>query len=638
MRNDDDAGTVRGVMLLGGRGARLTLRRMFPGTPLDIPTLDMAHARDGAQRAAKLGADTVFLAYSWGLPPELDEVDRLGFARVVRLYHDAGLRVMAGVMASSYAPQASYAGRDWAARDPFGRAIPAQVGRLYACWNDTEWLDTVRTHLIQALDAGADGVWLMAPWAGGVPFAVGDGLLGAAGCACSRCRAAYAEAADGAPIPRHLSLKSREVQNYLEWRAELTTRRIGEWAAAVREHSPDALVAVEGPPASGDMVALRYGHDPAALSGVTDLYLVRVPLGEGRDPTSLAVSVAAACARLGEQARVAATLGEAYPAARETPSAEAFAAGQTAAVALNAAPVVDGTPFTSNGALTLIVASEFEPLRASINEWYRWLAAQNSWLDGRAGAGPLAIYCPPALTWWKNGPAEPLVDAACQAVIRLGLPLRVVGDEAWDGVKTLIVPPGQVPGLDARLTEFSQNGGRVIALQQMRTGSAGRPLWTGYEPVRPGWQHWPVMRALSARMMLLGTRWHTGGAARRRLARWLRLPGRPGAEPAPLPLSDALVDELAAALPGDVCPRVQAEQPVLFTIWREPNGETQWHLVNLALEPQRVTLLTGGFASGWVVAREQPEPVQVFGSHIAVALDRYKVLRLPAEQREREAQ
>ena len=52
-----------------------------------------------------------------------------------------------------------------------------------------------------------------------------------------------------------------------------------------------------------------------------------------------------------------------------------------------------------------------------------------------------------------------------------GAALRVVGDEAWDGVKTLIVPPGQVPGLDARLTEFSQNGGQVIALQQMRTAA-----------------------------------------------------------------------------------------------------------------------------------------------------------------------
>ena len=623
---------MRGIMLLGGRGARLSLRRMFPGSLVDVPGLDLAHSGEGAARAAALGATHAFLAFSWGLPPELDEVDRTGFGRVVGLYHEAGLRVIAGVMASSYTPQASYAARDWFARDPSGRQLPAHVGRLYACWNDPDWLEMVRMHIRQALDAGADGVWLMAPWAGGVPFVAHGGLLGAAGCHCPRCQSAYAESTGGATIPRVLALQSRDVQHYLEWRVDLTARRIGEWAAAAREHAPGALFALEGPPSPGGLAALRYGHDPAALAEHADLYLVRDPLVKGRDAGRSAARLATARVRLGDRARPAALLGAARSAAASEPSAGVVAAAHSAAVALDTSPVLDGTPYTSAGGLSLLLASEFDDLRAAIGEVNAWLAAQHAWLDERAGAGPLAVYCPPALTWWKNGAVEPLVEAACAAVMRLGLPLRVVGDEEWDGVTTLIVPPGQIPGLDARLTGFSQNGGRVIALQQMRTGSVGRPLWTNYEPIRPGWRHLPLVRRASTRHMLLGARWRAGGAFQRRVARWLRWPGAPDAEPFDEPLPRALVDELAAAVPDDVWPRLRAAEPVLLTMWREPVGEVQWHLVNTALVPQRVTIVTGGFVSGWVVAPEQAEAKQVFGSDIAVSLDDYKVLRMPPGQ------
>ena len=78
--------------------------------------------------------------------------------------------------------------------------------------------------------------------------------------------------------------------------------------------------------------------------------------------------------------------------------------------------------------------------------------------------------------------------------------------------------------------------------------------------------------------------------------------------------------------------RLRAAEPVLLTMWREPVGEVQWHLVNTALVPQRVTIVTGGFVSGWVVAPEQAEAKQVFGSDIAVSLDDYKVLRMPPGQ------
>lgn len=631
MPADLSVGTWRGLMLQGGRGARLNLKRVYPGALVDAPVLDVAHAGEGAGRAAMLGATHALLVFSWGLPPELDEVDRVGFGRVVRLYREAGLDVLAGVVASSYVPQASYAGRDWAARDITGRRIPAQIGRLYACWNDADWLTTVERHLIQALDAGVEGVWLMAPWAGGVPLAADGGLLGGAGCHCPRCRAAYAEASGGAEIPRLITLQARHVQNYLEWRASLTARRIGEWAAAARAHRPDALIAAESPPVPGELVALQYGHDPAAIGAHIDLYLVRDPLAESRGLPGPAIALAAARARLSGRAQAASLLGAARSTAGTTDSVHAWLRAGSVAAALGCPPVVDGTSFAEGRTLTLLFASRFEDLHAALAEFNDWIGAQRGWLGARTDAGPLAVYCPPAFTWWKNHPVEPVFEAACAAVIRLGLPLRVAGDEAWDEIETLIVPPGPVAGLDARLTEFSARGGQVLALQQMRSGSTGRPLWTAFQPLKPGRRYWPGVRRIAHHAALLGARWHGGGALRRRAARWLRLPGTPPGPGAPIPLPRAALDELAAALGTDFRPRVRSDQPVLFTIWREPGGGMQWHLVNSAPEPQRVTLLTPDFISGWVIAPGQNEPVKVFGSDVVIPLETYKVLRLPPQ-------
>src|SRR5690606_37584738 len=142
---------------------------------------------------------------------------------------------------------------------------------------------------------------------------------------------------------------------------------------------------------------------------------------------------------LGEQAHPAALLGLKRSAAPHALEAVRPAQAHSAAVALGSAPVVDGTPSSSDHRVTLFLASPFGVLRDTISACNGWLAAQHGWLQERTSAGSLAIYCPPALTWWKNGPVDPLADAACAAVIRLGMPLRVVGDEPWDGVTTLIV-------------------------------------------------------------------------------------------------------------------------------------------------------------------------------------------------------
>jgi hypothetical protein len=82
---------------------------------------------------------------------------------------------------------------------------------------------------------------------------------------------------------------------------------------------------------------------------------------------------------------------------------------------------------------------------------------------------------------------------------------------------------------------------------------------------------------------------------------------------------------------GKISDRAPRRGPLLFTIWREPGGMRQWHLVNYLDEPQRVTVHGASFESGWVYA-PAAAAVRVFGTDLIVTVNEYKVIRLVPEQ------
>jgi hypothetical protein len=90
--------------------------------------------------------------------------------------------------------------------------------------------------------------------------------------------------------------------------------------------------------------------------------------------------------------------------------------------------------------------------------------------------------------------------------------------------------------------------------------------------------------------------------------------------------------ELLNAIGPDFRPRAEVKGPLLFTIWHEPGGMEQWHLVNYLDEPQRVTVHGASFEGGWVYAPEAAEAVRVFGTDLIVTVNDYKVIRLVPEQ------
>jgi hypothetical protein len=89
---------------------------------------------------------------------------------------------------------------------------------------------------------------------------------------------------------------------------------------------------------------------------------------------------------------------------------------------------------------------------------------------------------------------------------------------------------------------------------------------------------------------------------------------------------DELQRELLEAVETGSFPRVTGG--VLFSLWREPDGVEQWHLVNYQDKAVRATLHAPEFVSGWVYAPGEEEAVKVFGNDVIVTVDAYKVLRL----------
>lgn len=178
-------------------------------------------------------------------------------------------------------------------------------------------------------------------------------------------------------------------------------------------------------------------------------------------------------------------------------------------------------------------------------------------------------------------------------------------DDDWSTLNTLIVPPGEVAGLDDRLTAWD---GQVIALHQKRPG---RLIWTAYDPPRQSWLHWSALRWLT---------YPVGTAIRSCSAR----PGKQAPQWSPPH------HELMEALGTEFTPRVETEGQgaVLFVMRRESNGEEQWHFVNYADEPQRVTVHASDFVSGWVHSPQEAWRTRIFGHSLIMTIADYKVVRL----------
>jgi len=616
-------GYSRSILLWGGPGALRMQRLRFPGVHLDERTLSIAYTEEGIERLRTMGFSRAYLIASWGFAPEIEEADWESFRRAVQFCHNAGLWVSGGLSAATCVAQGSYQQRDWYAVDAWGKRIPRDSDTYYLCWHDIDWQEEVRTRIQHVIDAGANGLWFDTPSMGGVPLEVKGGLLGSAGCHDHRCQSAYQEATGRQTIPRNLNLRSAESRQYLEWRAGLLTARLHEWRNFAHTLNPDLKVGVKGFELGEQSPLVRYGLDLGALE--LDELLVAGRLPRIRVDGSLVENAAVLAAAQAENTKIT-VLSAVGPRRADADTIEPerrFAVGLAEACAMRSSPAVDGREFVYRSGLTLLIQSEYKRQQETISRLNAWLETR---LADRVDIGPLAVYYPAAR--WEWNPLTPLYLGVCQTIIEHGLPFRVVGEGEWHGVKTLIVPPAQVDGLDRRLADFAEGGGRVIALQRMRPGSVGRPLWTGYHPPQGAWFYWPLVRSVSQRVSTQIWRWYRT----RRLVRFVLRGFDRMAVETNGPGSD-LKQELLETIGVDFLPRADGEGPVLFTMSREAAGIEQWHLVNYLDRPQRIRLRLPGFVTAWVYSPPDSEPGHVFGTELMLMVDEYKVVRLGPEQK-----
>lgn len=633
MKQKPQVGTLRAIALWGGRGGQHMMQVRHPRLAADEDALRLPFSEAGVARAAAMGVNHVFVMVSWALPPEEEEADWALFHHAVGLYHTAGIQVSAGLEVSSYAVSGSYREKDWAAHDSRGRPIPSDVGRFYACWNAPEWVEAIEQRVRRVADAAADGVFFYAPRIGSVPVMVGGGLMGVVGCHDSRCQEAFAAAHDGAEIPVRLAAGRPQAQAYLAWRADLLRSRLQGWADAARARRPDIVVTVLGPDPAGSDPFLRFGTDAGAFCAAADWSLVEVPLTG--DPAGAGAVHGAGRIGLAHAAdagrSVAALIRSALPSSTDQEAARAIVTAVAEASAMGAPAVVEGmmhhSPDQSSDAITQLLADDMHVLPDNLREMYGWLEQHANWLGQAQAVGPLAVLYPAEAFRSNWRLSAPVFWSVCATLIQRGMPFRVVGDGEWNGVEAVVVPPGPLGDYEGRLTAFVEQGGRVITVQQARPWSTGRPLWTGYHPLRLHWQQWPLIRRLVHGWMIRRYRWYFTRSAYRFLANRLGRGGfteqHPAFELPPAGLQDALIEAV-----GDVLPRAQSAAPVLLTIWQNQQGEQLWHLVNYAGDQQRVSLRAARFVNASVYSPDDAQVGHVFGNRLIVNVNRYKVLRV----------
>ncbi|MCB9435741.1 MAG: hypothetical protein H6673_01950 [Anaerolineales bacterium] len=577
----------------------------------------MAFSQEGAERVAALGFTCIELPISWGLPPELEGNHLSLFQSAVQHYHRAGVQVYGWLPIATCIPRGSYATQAWYALDPYGQRIPNQRGYYFTALLNPIWQTVITEKIQQLTESNADGLIMGGYTAGGTGLLWRGIPLGPIGSYDAISQEQYAQVFNHMAIPTTFSSKDPASQQYLKWRISTATQVIQQWAETARHQNPALVVQLGVPDAIAANHYLISGLDLDVLPDVD--IVIEPPIWSHHPPESAiitpTISISASHTRLASVIPIYG--GERMGSARE------FQRNLSEAVALNTSARIQGMGYYYKNTLTGLLHSRYKPQHEALQTFNLWLDQQHNWLHSRTNASPLAVYYPYEATHWQWNPTSQQFIAICQTLLLNGYPLRVVGDDkAWDDVRVLVVPSGSVVGLDERLTQFIAQGGRIIAVGQKRLKQS--PLWRDWRPQRlkpPIW-HW--LHGRIQRVFIVARRGYQRYRWVRRGISYLNK-RRPQSVSMPPP---ALQGELIKAIGETFTPRLESDSPALLTIWREPDGTQQWHIVNYNEAEQRITLHLGDLTHGEVYTPGTlSPPASVVGSSLIFTVDSAKIVR-----------
>ncbi len=613
------------------------MRLTFPKDKIDDNIYQMAHSIEGAERVAAMGFNWVHLVFSWGFPAEIEAPDWEVFKSAVRHYHEVGVRVLGIIQASNCVYQGSYKEKDWYALDPHGNKIYCYIGRYHTALHHPEWQAEIRERIRALAETEADGILFDSPWIGGVGYDVAGMPLGPIGSYDEHTRSAYARAHDGAELPLVLNTRSAEVKRYLRWRTTSTVAILAKWIEVARNLKPDFIIGLNNFDAIARNSFVTMGIDLPAMAALQDVVMIEnfawPHLQDDDTVAANAITIGAAQVRTGETP-VTTRPGQRGIGHEQMWSPRSFRRAIVESTAIKAPIVVQGSGFRHRGEQTLILHSRYQQQRRVLKAMNSWLETHQEWLNARQPASPLAIYHPYEAARWDWNRVAPVFFAVCETLLLNGYPVRIVGDaDSWEHVRTILVPPGHVDGLDERLRQFVINGGQVIPLTQKRPSVTRTVLWDGWRPLRtrlprPRW----FRRWVNQSAIISWNAYHRYG-----WARWLatRLKIREAMIRSPLYIKppEALQRVLIGAIGEKFYPRVESEAPALLTVWNEANGGQQWHVVNYADKPQKITLHLGELTATDVHTPGSNEaPSQVVGSSLMFDLDVGKIIRVSNSQ------
>ncbi len=578
----------RGVYLWAGQ-ATIDLHRVkFPDIPVDEAAHRAAHRPEAARELAARGVELAFLSWSWGFPPEEETVHHQEFREAVANYRAEGIAVLAYVQASNCVARGSYGDKDWYATTPDGRTIPYFTTRLMTCWNHPEWIERVGDLSEAAMDAGADGVFFDNLWMGATPWTVGGRVGGFAGCACRRCRAAFAEASGGYAIPRRLG-PGEPAATYHRWRADTVTRRLAGWGGRIRARNPDAIVVANECDAGLRDIRSLFGLELASAAAEQDLLLVEnvaMPRYEPDRGRLVSNGLPLRFVRARTTAPIAAVTYEAGIGLDGVPSTVRVRRAVAEAAAVGAGPVLKGTEYRdATGAFSVITAPDFREVREAAGSLFRWIGDHaHLYADARPEPEARIYLDDDGLRDRWAATAAPAF-ATAMALTRAGVSYGFVGHEelpgdgpdsqiddgppARAGAASPLAPGGPILVPPGARQPDDASGAIIVPVDPALLGSLGLvsgalDLWVVRWLLHPVLSRVGRLYFASARVRGLFDRL---GLTRRFLeSPYFRVPARYG--------------EVARLIGPRVGPHVVTTSPVLVERWRRPGGGWRLHLVN----------------------------------------------------------
>ncbi|WP_322795150.1 hypothetical protein [Tepidiforma sp.] len=473
-----------------GRGSALVHRLKGFGRPVD------GQAYLDAYRPERLrwlrdagGVNAVFLAYNWGLPPEIEADDWRAFERAARWCHELGMLAIAYIQPSNAVSMGSFAGRGWYALSARGRRIPYYNGRYFTCLNDPAWRDWVVERCLDAGARGADGLFFDNCAFGGMPIPLSRDYSGFAGCACGRCREPFAawQEAQGLAVLDLPQLfrpgRDEAARRYATWRAEVLTRFFEEVTRVTRDAFPNIRCLTNTVGGVNVNTFNVFGVDLPRLAGLMDWLFVenlQSPRADGRELVQNAGTYKVLRA-LKPGAPALSICYERGIGVDGKPPPWTFARIAAEGLAAGGSPVLRAGEYVEDGCWALLAPGKDD---RRLEAWGEMLRQAARWRGApREEAARVGVFVGDSLAWrgdlYPGGDDDFLL--VVQALIGAGIPLRVIGERTPPCDLGVLLLPGKAPPppwYAGRVLRFAELG-----LPARRDGALFRWLAGPLEPI-----------------------------------------------------------------------------------------------------------------------------------------------------------